>query len=178
MKRAIFVHVPKTGGTSMGLHLQDVGGVPFKGCHASARGLAPRFPKRRPDQFRFGFVRHPCDRLVSLWASTIHAPEPTFEAWMKSYSGRQVPTCWSMLSVGGELWVDFVGRFEDLESDWGKVCDGLEVEKKHELRTLPTHNGSEHGPWQSYYDGKGHLMERVERFYREDFERFGYRPEL
>ena len=83
-----------------------------------------------------------------------------------------------MLSVGGEIWVDLVGRFEDLESDWQTVCDKLEAEEGHALRTLPTHNGSEHEPWQSYYDGKGHLLEQVERFYREDFERFGYRPEL
>lgn len=78
-RRALFVHVPKTGGVSVG--------VAFKRCCADARSKAPgvtpplgrhapyeRILRAEPhvaDYWSFAFVRNPWARMVSWW-SMIH----------------------------------------------------------------------------------------------------------
>ena len=61
---------------------------------------------------------------------------------------------------------DFLGRFENLQYDWQKVCDKLGVEL-----LLPHENKSEHRPWQEMYSAE--LIQVASKRYKKDMEFFG-----
>jgi hypothetical protein len=170
----IFIHNPKTAGSSMERQ-PWIGG----NGHAPASTLVPQ----APDYFSWGFVRHPCDRLLSFWASAIqHAPKwPTIEAaggfnefifgLPKANHPRQnalisqaVMFCYPDEKVA----VDFVGRFEYVNDDWPKVCDHIGVD----CEPLPRANASEHKPWRAAYTRE--MIVVVQDVYQEDFRVFGY----
>lgn len=64
--------------------------------------------------------------------------------------------------------VDFVGRYENLNADWKKLC-GL-IGMKH--KPLPVHPKWKLKPWREQYIGN--LRELVADFYAEEIEHFGY----
>jgi len=63
--------------------------------------------------------------------------------------------------------VGFIGRFESLEEDFGRLTRILGVEAR-----LERVGASVHAPWQEVYTPA--MKERVYALYREDFLRFGY----
>ena len=65
--KAIFIHVPKTGGVSIDRYLHDhydLGG--FSGHHP-AKLIRATDPEKFSSYFKFAFVRNPWDRLVSAF---------------------------------------------------------------------------------------------------------------
>ncbi len=67
----------------------------------------------------------------------------------------------------GKLMVDFVGRFENLEEDFGKICSRFGL--KGELSKI---NRTRHRNYAHYYDDETRRL--VHDLYREDIEAFGY----
>ncbi len=72
--KTIFVHIPKTGGTSISCPVYGGVLLPYlgnddtvKGGHKSAIALEKRFPDCFNDYYKFCFVRNPFDRLVSIY---------------------------------------------------------------------------------------------------------------
>ena len=64
---------------------------------------------------------------------------------------------------------DFVGRFENLESDFAEVCRRIEIP----FDGLPHWNRTGGGDdYLDYFDADS--LRAVEQFYREDFEKLGY----
>lgn len=128
--------------------------------------------------YKFAFVRNPWDRLVSDYTAVLADPGHRRHRRVRSLSGFSeyvrkeapgvFPTQASLLRDGrGELGLDFVGRFESLERDFGKVCDHLGVEAR-----LPHENKSEHGHYRAYYDTSSRGF--VQAHWGEDVELFGY----
>ena len=146
----VFIHVPKTAGTSMEEE-------PFVGgrSHEAAQHLLERLTKVGLDPhdfFWWGFVRHPFDRFLSWWG---HLNTPTcgdvdFEgslAW--AWKGKSVDDFlnWAAQDEEGLKLFDniihlvpqyqffrfsenntpevFIGRYERLEEDWDLVCARL-----------------------------------------------------
>lgn len=172
--RHVFIHVPKTAGTSMERQ-PWVGG----NSHAPASQLVAEAPE---NYFSWGFVRHPCDRLLSFYSAAIqHSPTwpeveaaESFEALVLSLSldGRLPPGTtpqWRFLcDRDGWLLVDFVGRFERLNADWATVCRRVGVPETR----LPHRNASRHAPWREVYSDE--MIAAAQKCYRRDFEIFGY----
>ncbi len=79
-QRLLFVHVQKTGGTSIDWLLRDldIGAEPLKGLpgtkHAKLRAALREHPPLR-DYFIFGFVRNPWARLFSWHAMVLRRQE-------------------------------------------------------------------------------------------------------
>ena len=77
----------------------------------------------------------------------------------------------------GELFVDFIGKFENLNKDFEVLCDKLNLDyellKIHGYTGLPTVRfGGSHGNYKTYYDDE--TIELVSNVYRRDLELFDY----
>ncbi len=97
-KNVLFIHIPKTGGASVERYLRQHGKLgfflsdskqQFYRCtpqHFDTEMLAPLFPNSLID-YRFAFVRHPLDRLVSEYKMRVGGRYkdgksiPSFEEW-------------------------------------------------------------------------------------------------
>jgi hypothetical protein len=182
----IFVHIPKTGGVSI---VQSLFGSSVGG-HRTAMDYRVIFgPKAFADYFKFAFVRHPADRLMSAfwflknggmheedtaWARANLEPYDTVEdfvsGWLtpESAAGWRHfrPQCDFVCDQDGRLLLDFVGRFERIRSDFAVVADRLGIEA-----TLG-HSNSSVGRRRDSLSPTGLAV--VEQVYRRDYEMFGY----
>lgn len=199
--KAIFIHVPRTGGSSIesqGIFSIEQGPThdPIDVVAWQLR------PERIDDYFCFAFVRNPFDWFVSLyhyfysmgithrwyWNNKKVVQEvkqfPDFRAFCREFSSLKcrgeyhygvchfLPQSHYLVGRSGKCELDFVGRFEQLLEDWGKVAVELGVSAK-----LPHVNASDRGAargadYRSYYDDQSRAL--VEEYYAEDLQRFGY----
>lgn len=128
--------------------------------------------------YSFAFVRNPWDWQVSLYhyglqnqATHHHALFKSFGSFDRYLEWRVAKDCKLQADFvtddHGRLIVDFVGRMENLEADFGEVLQhiGIDVD-------LPHTNPSRHEDYRSYYsDYSRHLVADA---FREDIERFQY----
>lgn len=195
--KAIFVHVPKTGGQAIHKVLQlpstteALYGVvnDVELTHATAAMVRERRPVEFANYFKFGFVRHPLERLVSEYFFSLQGG---YRPYLPVYAGLDFATfvrrvaqlvatpdlshaiaCHlypqtAFLYDGDTLLVDYVGRHELFEAGMLEVARRLNLK----ILSLPKVNASEHEPWLAYYDDE--TMEIAVATYRQDFERFGY----
>jgi len=72
-----------------------------------------------------------------------------------------------------QIIVDFIGKYENIQSDWTLLCEYLQLNKQ-QFRTLslPHHNKSNHDDYRTYYDDND--AERVCNIYKKDIELFDY----
>ena len=164
-KKYIFIHVSKTGGTSIEhalnphvpLDTSDAasqkGNTSFKEKHWPAKQYKFDYPQKFESYFTFAFVRNPWDRFVSNWNwfeyLNMHKDE-TFESWLTKAVGAEVYSYEHMLKEHGETIVDFVGKFENLQSDFNHICKTLGVSPI----TLPHKNNLSKRPHYSRYYSK------------------------
>jgi hypothetical protein len=187
----IFVHIQKTGGSSIEdlLRANDpgIGSSLHEGRrHMFARDIRPLVdPDKWARYFKFAFVRNPWDRLVSWYAMVMQAREtnrfgmyvrevaPTFEAFVKhATTGMGERTTRNQVDYltderGGVL-VDFVGRYERFHDDVDEVRRRLGL-----AHALPHSNRSAHDDYRHYYTSE--TRDIVARRFARDVERFGYR---
>ena len=173
--KCIFIHINKTGGTSIS---QALGGG-RGGKHASAMRLRKRFPEKFEDYFKFTFVRNPWDKLLSQYffrvkdkvrLRALGRSEVSFKEFVKKpFPGPH----WGQLDIlsdkNGTILVDFIGRFENLQDDFNVVCDMLEKPPKK----LPHVFGTQHKPYWEYYDEESRMF--IAKKYKKDIEYFGYK---
>jgi len=148
--RFIFIHIPKTGGTSITTTFKDW----FKYVGVEREDPAPEVHhvgmdsiKGHADYFKFCFVRNPWDRFLSGYTEFItsrvgyHEPEavklknqfPTFESFCKGFATSEFADnihFKSQSSFVNES-INFVGRYENLEDDFISCCNkiGLPISK-------------------------------------------------
>lgn len=193
-----FVHVQKTGGTSL-KHLlrrrvpdlQQRGGT-----HDPAR-RGRELVEGWEGLYRFAFVRNPWDRLVS-WYSMLTQKRPakarprhprrfrayvlrearSFEDFVVRCTGvvRDFDGTKSiafdqldyLTGPDGELLVDFVGRFERLEADVARLLARIGVPDA----PLPHRKATRHRHYTEYYTPA--LRDLVGERHRRDVAHFGY----
>jgi len=170
----VFVHVPKTGGTSME-RTWFVGGNDHEKIE---RMDSPS------DCFRWGFVRNPFDRLVSVHSAIWQHPNKLLRKFVPKDFDEFVQALPDLrefvhitpqvkfLCIKGKIAVDFVGRYEDLYRDWAFVCWNI-----GRYATIPHINKTEHKPWGEYYTSPQTVDAAIE-YYKDDFKVFGYRSEI
>lgn len=148
--------------------------------HISARQIRPFLDKTVwTSYFKFGFVRNPYDRFVSVCAF-LNRQNPEFKGnalpWMKSaishprFQQRVLvrPQYQQLISADGEISLDFVGKYEQLQSSFDKILQRVGLDTV----SLETKNSSKHSQYHDYYDAE--LQEMVTEFYQGDLERFDY----
>lgn len=148
----LYIRIPKTGSTSI-IH-----------------SLYLRMNEVVMDQYSFAFVRNPYDRFLSLCRMFKIDPERMcvefddlcarnekvrYHAYPMKYY-----TYWR-----GECFPDFIGRYENFQQDFDKVCNSIGVPE----RKLPHLNKSI-----SYTELTPKVIEFVNKRYQCDFDAFGY----
>ena len=177
--KCIFVEVPKTGSTS----IRAIVGNPQK-PHQNIWQIFNAVEREKfAAYYKFGFVRNPWDRAVSLYERKEGLrlkPQLSFEQfveWMRYASCtciHPVPHRYQLdwfVSPHGDVIVDFIGKFENLASDWAKVAARLNIA----AAPLPMLNVNADRPrdYTSYYTERtrGIVAER----FAVDVEYFGYK---
>lgn len=186
-KRFIFVHVPKTAGTSLSAALTPFGWSWLQHPHTKHETIT-EFHQRTFGLFRcyfsFGFVRNPWDRALSAYhfvRAQTDKPVPdnltSFErfladiesgaGWTQSFKLVSSQAGF-LLSRAGQPAVDFIGRYEHLQRDIARVEArlGLSIRLSH-LNATPTR-----AHYSQFYTVP--LAEAVARLWHADTEAFGY----
>jgi hypothetical protein len=138
--------------------------------------------------FKWGFVRNPWDRFVSVyfrWPPTKERPGYFHDFVMGEFRDHGfdiplmkrnewhlhhhfLPQHYFLCDEEQEIAVDFVGRFETVNQDWATVCETIGVAP----RKLPLVNVGDHKPYQEYYDPQ--TREIIAEYYADDIRIFGY----
>jgi hypothetical protein len=136
--------------------------------------------------FKFAFVRNPWDRLVSKYhfnrrmrsinpQFSQRRPEWTaaldqssnFDEWIRLGIDYVRPMMGFVIDEKGHLLVDFVGRHENLQHDFGHICQRLGIHA-----ALPHEMKSEHKHYRDYYTTE--TREIVQRQFAKEIDFFKY----
>ena len=164
----IFVHVTKTGGTSIQRALN------IRTDHVPASKIREKVGKNKwSSYFKFSFVRNPFDKIVSQShynGSDFGFKNSTFKQYVKAWSeGHRISWYppFNLFYIDEKL--DFIGRFENLQEDFDIVCDKIGIARQQ----LPRANKSEHKHYTEYYDEE--TKQIVAEKHAKDIEYFGYK---
>lgn len=186
-RKFIFVHVSKTGGTSIERTLDPdtpltrsirpsakYGDTTFLGKHWTVEQFAEKHPYEFNTYYKFSFVRNPWDRLVSnwFWLKLASRCEPgTFDDWINNVvvNRARFKEEVSLLDESGQIGVNFIGRFENLQHDFDLVCEQLAIPK----RTLRHDNKMpDRDHYSTFYTPE--LRDTVGEFFQWSINKFGY----
>jgi len=138
-------------------------------------------------KFMFTFVRNPWERLLSLYFWTKISPSfwscrhkivQSFTQFVydlesmqrKEAAIREHSTPLSSYAYfNGVQFVDFIGRFENLQEDFNVICDKIGIPQQK----LPQINKSKHKHYTEYYDDE--TKQIVAEKFAKDIEYFGYK---
>jgi hypothetical protein len=191
-RRVLFVHVQKTGGSSV-QHLLDECLPDSTALHPKHAGLE-RTLKRHPElagYWTFGFVRNPWARMVSWWSMIqgLKQQDPQHRFFVNQAMWRDVaayPDFDTFVTKGPEQFVrlgrpqwsylhskdgrraDFIGRTETFETDMRAVSARLDLPQVE----LPHLTRSEHGDYRDFYSDTSRA--HVATLFQPDIRAFGY----
>ena len=128
--------------------------------------------------FSFAFVRNPWDWELSHYKYILkfkghsnHAEVArlgSFSEYVRWRCDQRFQLQSDFVVSEGKILVDFVGRFESLQSDFADVCDKIGVRAK-----LGQQNKTRRTRYQDHYDDRTAAL--IEQTFAVDIERFGYR---
>lgn len=196
-KHFIFIHIPKTAGTSVQRTLLPHGrvlqgpanydSIYFK--HITAASLQEKIGAEEfARHFSFTIVRNPWDWAVSnyLFRRGFHRPfvagtrykvgRPPlhvrlmgFGRWLEWWTRTLQPSQHAMIADRqGRVLVDLVGRFENLAEDFDRICARIGIEAD----SLPHANRQKRRDYREYYNAR--TRDIVARHFRTDIEAFDY----
>ena len=195
-KKFLFIHIQKTGGTSLRAclkamvpDLEEYDGMKYHARLSDAL-TDPRFGSG--EYFTAAFVRNPWDRLVSWYVDIVTNADVggggnlirqgvmsrahSFEEFIKhcpdlvSRAGRMPFSLNQIdyLTNNGDLAVDFIGRFEKFEESAATLIRSLGLPETR----VPHLNRSRHDGYRAYYTEE--TKEIVQTRFRRDIDAFGY----
>ncbi|MBL3594272.1 sulfotransferase family 2 domain-containing protein [Rhodovulum sulfidophilum] len=190
--RAIFIHVPKTAGSTIKAELY---GKPMEG-HRRISEFQDFDPKRTAETFKFCFVRNPWDRALSAFSylkqgkgvsrvdrefTAVHLDEidnfaaflaalerPAYRREVMRFIHFRPQIWWTRLPGAAGHSMDFVGRFERVEADMQIVRDRLGLPEQ----PLGNARSSSHGRYTEAYNSAERDL--IAELYAEDVRIFGY----
>ncbi|WP_263079367.1 sulfotransferase family protein [Endozoicomonas sp. Mp262] len=183
----IFVHIPKTAGTSLQktlFNFTHTGHLRWDEYEAYDK-------KKFSKYYKFAFVRNPWDRVVSAyeylksggrnesdkaWSEKNLAKYTSFESFINSWLTEENILTWNhfvpqsnfIFDTNDNLKVDFLGRFETLNCDF-KILS----EKLGGYRSLENINKSKRKAYKDYYSKT--TKDKIAKLYGRDVELLGYK---
>ena len=191
--KAYYIQLPKCANTSIVqsigvLNGWDLGTDIQKRIKKHKKNIKKdRIKSLSEESFVFSFVRNPWDRFVSAYeylkrggipyydrTKTVIIKEeyPEFKDFVRAENvWKHWVFFWHQLdfvSIDGSIAMDFIGRFECLQSDFDDICDEINYPKVK----LPYINKTKHAHYTEYYDDES--IEIVGHLYKNDIEHFNY----
>jgi len=183
-KNVNFIHINKTGGTSIKKALE----LPAGKCkHMTAREVIRDIGRDSwGKSFSFVVVRNPWDKVISHYFHRVKTNQTglgdgsiSFNDWVKLAYGEMDPRYYDkplmfmpqldwIVDDNMSIVVDHVCRFENLEQDFKFVCDKLGSNA-----SLTCENATSHMHYRSYYNQES--ADIVASWFCMDIEEFGYR---
>ena len=189
-KKVIFVHIPKGAGKYVSRTLL---GAP-NGTGHSKITYYMRDQKRFESYFKFTFVRNPWDRLVSAFFYVKNFdPKSNDRRFFDHYIGQNITfegfvtkladdNFWKLMrkwehftpqneficNKSGNICVDYLGRYESLDSDLKKIAEKLGVS----YNSSKPINVSKRGHFKDYYSTETRRI--VGQRYTNDISLLGY----
>ncbi|ELS03908.1 Sulfotransferase family [Xenococcus sp. PCC 7305] len=183
----IFIKINKTAGTS----IQSCINESVEDLQETGHRILRDYKVNYQDFFKFTFVRNPWDKMVSFYhfhryrrfdllpsnkkpsfkefiTTEMHNLEFTKHQGKSSRSFRMSNQLDWISDHNGKIAIDFIGRYETLQSDFELVCDALQIPRK----ILPHKVKSRHKSYREYYDAQ--TQEIVCQRFRKDIEYFKY----
>jgi hypothetical protein len=151
---------------------------PYRG-HITAFELMENLGKEKFDSyFSFAFVRNPWDWQVSLYTYALKNEKHfqhelvkklgSFEEYIKWRCEKEVRFQKDFIySKNNELLLDYVGRYENLNADFNKICSHIGISA-----FLPKLNVSKTVLYKNFYNEE--TKELVRKIFKPDIELFGY----
>lgn len=148
-------------------------------AHVTAKELKEKLPEKTYNSFfKFAFVRNPWDWQVSLYHYMLQEKKHPQHDFIKSVESFDHYIEWRVkedkhlqkefvTGDNGDIIVDFVGKIENLETDFNYVCKKIGIQS-----SLLHKNKSYHRDYRSYYNKK--TKELIYEHFKEDIELFGY----
>ena len=151
--------------------------------HPGLEDVRIRFRKEWENYLKFCVVRNPWDQVVSYYHYKMHISthfklnKPSFSEWFQEnfqnepYRFRKLLDASLYCRIDGQLAVDYVVKYENLQNDLSLVCnkigldwDGWLPNKKGAIRPNRDYRG--------YYDKT--MRRCIAEAYQQDIEEFGY----
>ena len=176
----IFIHINKTGGSSIEKALN----LPFEHITALER-IRDLGREKWDSKYSFTVVRNPWDKVVSQYhfrlqtnQSELGARPIDFGTWVRLTYGDKDPAYYDdpkmfmpqsdwITNRHGQVLVDYVCRFENLNNDFRHVCGVL-----GKTAELPHFKSSKRGNYRDYFDEE--TIGIVSRWFEKDIENFQY----
>ena len=192
--KCIFVHIPKTGGTSIENVLGDSADQPVSGgsAHDPITHYKEKYSEHFDQYFKFSIVRNPWDRTLSIFNYLSNGGNQSevglniakeigndFKKFCKNILvAEQCSTAltlhlrsqWQYLNLPAASKFDFIGRFETLEEDYENIAYKLGITAK-----LPHTRKTPHLPYWNYYDEE--CITIVQERYAKDVAQWEYKFE-
>ena len=178
----IFIHIPKCGGHSIE-KIFDAWSrannffVGWNRQHFLLKDIIKENPKCK-NYTKFTFIRNPFSRIISEYFYIKKTSNKQFNLSFKEFClnlddnlneycapFHQLTLCDYVLNAP----IDFVGRLENFQEDFNKVCDKIGIPRQK----LPHKNESKHKHYTEYYDDETRRI--VANRYARDIEYFGYK---
>lgn len=146
--------------------------------HPTAAEVINEFGRQTFDScFSFAIVRNPWDWEVSQYKYICKNTDHLHHGLVSEMAGFREYLAWKsrgpfrlqqeFVDFDHKQAVDFVGRFENLDKDFGIICKRIGLKLK-----LATRNRTSGKPFQEYYDRNS--IELIKQMYQLDLERFQY----
>lgn len=189
----IFVHIPKTGGTSIMNSLGEYGLKQYGHTRLSKIYLRENISEDKyKEYFKFATVRNPWDWVISHFSyikmkksywhsddnSTKYGKHPdydfvknlNFKQFLKALQDKKIKSFY--VNTPQSYWldkdIDYIIRFENLQKDFSNVCKNIGIPNI----VLPHENKSSRREYADYYDDEA--IEIIKKIYWKDIERFNY----
>ena len=176
--KCIFVHIPKTGGTSVEVALQGRGEQDSI-KHKTALQYKSQNSDIWDDYFKFTIVRNPWDLMISWWKWRTQSKKRASLPFLKflKENKNMIPgnehiksglTYFDFISDGNNILVDKIYRFENFQEDFDDVCKEIGIPRQK----LPQINKTKRMHYSDYYDDKTRKL--VADKFKKDIEYFNY----
>ncbi len=190
--RAIFIHIPKTAGTTV---LAALGAPSVFDTHAPNRAYARAYPEFYPGAYKFAFVRNPWDRFASSFHFMKYGTDwPMQQDWARRHIGdlsfseftyrMRNPLFRASILAERFFWpqtfwligerdlqvVDDMFRFEAIPTAMQHLCERFGIDAPAETPHL---RKTEKPGFRELYDAE--MVDIVARIYRKDVESLGYK---